>query len=247
MVTNNTPKVLFVDLETSPNAGYIWGKYKQNVLSYINEWEILCFCYKWQGEDKIHSVSAFKDGGEGEVVVKLWRLFDEADIIIAHNGDAFDIKKSNAKFIEYGLTPPSSYQTIDTLKVARKYFKFNSNKLGDIAKLLGLELKMSTGGFELWLGCMADDKDSWNKMVEYCKQDIVVLEAVYMELRPWMRNAPNMNLFTGRSHGCPVCGSEHTQRRGVSRTRIGERQRYQCQACSAWSVGELIKTNIVVR
>jgi hypothetical protein len=43
---------------------------------------------------------------------------DEADIICAHNGDAFDIKKINSRLITNGFKPPSPFKTIDTLKAA---------------------------------------------------------------------------------------------------------------------------------
>jgi len=58
------------------------------------------------------------------IVNSLWKLFDEADIIIAHNGGNFDIPNMNTRFIVNKLPPPSAYQMIDTLKVARKGFGF---------------------------------------------------------------------------------------------------------------------------
>jgi DNA polymerase elongation subunit (family B) len=243
------PKILLFDIETTPNLAYVWAKYQQDVLEYVEEWDILCFGYKWLGQKRVTAVSTAKNGSEEDLVRKLWELFDEADIIIGHNGDRFDIRKSNAKFLEYGLTPPSSYQTIDTLKVARKYFNFNSNRLNDLAKTMGLGEKVQTGGFELWLGCMRDEPKSWKKMIEYCKHDVELLEKIYMEMRPWMTTHPNHNLFTGETHGCPVCASAKTQRRGFSHTRVGKRQRYQCmeEGCGAWSVGEIIRTDVITR
>ena len=74
-------------------------------------------------------------------------MFDEADVVIAHNGDKFDMRKANARFGHY--EPPMPVQQVDTLKVARKYFKFESNKLGDLGEHLGLGNKEVTGGFAL--------------------------------------------------------------------------------------------------
>jgi DNA polymerase III epsilon subunit-like protein len=61
---------------------------------------------------------------------------DEADLICAHNGDAFDIKKINSRLIVNGFKPPSPFKTIDTLKIARRVFKFDSNKLDNIGRYL---------------------------------------------------------------------------------------------------------------
>jgi DNA polymerase elongation subunit (family B)/predicted RNA-binding Zn-ribbon protein involved in translation (DUF1610 family) len=243
---NKEPKIVLFDLETSPNLSYTWAKYQQDVIAFQQEWELLCFCYKELGKKKVHSVSQ-ENLSEEQVVKALWEVLDGADVVIAHNGDRFDIKKANAKFLEHGLTPPSGYATVDTYKVAKRYFSFNSNRLNDISQLLELGEKVPTGGFELWLGCMRGESQSWKKMVEYCKQDVNLLEKVYLELRPWMTNHPNHNVFTGESHSCPICGSKHTQKRGFSITRVGKRQRYQCQECGGWSVGEIIRTEVVTR
>ncbi len=48
-------KILVFDIETSPSLGYVWGKYKQYVIEFEQEWNMLCFAYKWLGEKKIHS------------------------------------------------------------------------------------------------------------------------------------------------------------------------------------------------
>ena len=129
-------KILFFDIETAPNMSYVWGQWQQDVIDHVQEWYILCFSYKWEGEKKTHVVSLndfdlySKDlENDLNVVQKLWELLDEADIVIGHNSDAFDIKKANARFAYHDLGPPSHYQTVDTLKMARRHFKFNSNPI----------------------------------------------------------------------------------------------------------------------
>lgn len=239
--------VLIFDIETAPNLAYVWGKYEQNVIDYLEEWSMLCFCWKWLGQKKISSASMYEYKTEKELMQVLWDLFDKADVIIAHNGDAFDIKKTNAKFLEHGMAPPSPYKTIDTKKVAKKYFKLNSNSLNDISVTLGLGEKVDTGGFELWLGCMRNEKRSWDLMIKYCRQDIVLLEKVYLKFLPWIANHPNYNVFNNTSHNCPKCGSDHLQSRGWSITAVSKRKRYQCQDCGGWSLGEIERTEAVVR
>lgn len=227
-------KVLIFDIETTPNLAYVWGKWQQDVIRFQSEWEMLSFSYKWLGERKTISVGR-NNFSEEALVLRLRQLFDEADIVVAHNGNSFDIKMCNAKFIEFGLTPPSPYKSIDTKLVAKRYFRFNSNKLDDLGNILGLGRKIETGGFDLWLGCMNNDKASWKKMLAYNKQDVVLLEKIYLKLRPWIDNHPGINIIEGKPDVCPKCGSGPLHSRGVKHTKVSTVQRYQCQNCGGWS------------
>lgn len=229
------PKVLFYDIETTPNLAYVWGKYEQNVLSYESEWEILCFAYKWQGEKTVYCHR--QRGNDLSLTKKLWALFDKADVVIAHNGDAFDQKKVRARFVYYDFSPPSPVIEIDTKKIAKKYFKFNSNKLDDLGDHLKLGRKVTHEGFSLWLGCMNNKVKSWQKMMKYNKQDVVLLEKVYQRLRPWMIDHPNLSLLDGSKRGCPNCSSYKVQKRGKTVTHRVVKQRWQCQECGAWFAG----------
>ena len=231
-------KILLIDIETSPNVAYVWGKWEQNVIDFEKEWRIICFSAKWL--DGSHTTKCLADykghktWDDDEALVKdLWKLCDEADVIIAHNGDSFDIKKMNARFTAYGLQPPSPYKTIDTKKVAKKYFAFNSNSLNDLGKHLGLGKKVETGGFELWLGCMRGDAKAWSKMKRYNKRDVVLLEKIYLHLRPWMKTHPNVS---GSLRSCPRCSGSRIQSRGYQVNSNGIiYRRYHCQKCGGWS------------
>lgn len=241
-------KILLFDIETSPNLGYIWGKYEQNVIEYVSEWYVLCFAYKWLDEKSTHAVGLphFKTynkqpENDKELLLKLWDLFDEADIVIAHNGQSFDVKKINARFLAHGITPPSPYKIIDTKLIAKKYFNFNSNKLDDLGNNLGLGRKLETGGFELWKGCMNGDKKSWQTMLKYNIQDVILLEKVYLTMRPYITNHPDVGLIDGKKEACPNCSSEKTHRRGYYMTKNSKWQRHQCQGCGAWFKGEKVK------
>lgn len=235
------PKILLFDIETSPNLGYIWGKWEQNVIAFEQEWFMLSFCAKWlDGKTITRGLIDYpayvKDKtNDKALVTELWQLFNEADIIIGHNGDKFDVRKSNTRFIEHGLMPPEPYKTIDTLKVAKKYFAFNSNKLDDLGKRLGVGRKIKTGGFELWLACLQGDAKAWQSMKRYNRQDVLLLEQIYLKLRPWITGHPNVSILTQTLDGCPSCGSLKLQRRGFGISKTGKYQRFQCKECGAWS------------
>lgn len=229
-------KILLFDLETTPNLSYTWGKWEQNVIAFKQEWELLSFSYKWLDEKEVYCLARndFRDKTDKSLVKALKDVLASAEVLIAHNGDEFDIKKSNAKFIEHGLGPLAPFQKIDTKKVAKRYFKFNSNSLDDLGKLLGVGRKEKTGGFDLWLGCMAGNKKAFEDMKKYNKQDVLLLERVYLKLRPWMEQHPNMSAIEGRPTACPKCGGERLKSKGISRTRTNEYRRYLCLKCGGY-------------
>jgi hypothetical protein len=210
---------------------------ESDVVAVIRPTTMLSFSWKWLGDKKpqtycLPDFPGYKKGklDDAPLVTKLWGMMNEADIIVAHNGDKFDQKKSQARFIINGLQPPSPCKTIDTLKIARASFGFDSNKLNDLAKYLGIGGKIPHTGMHLWLGCMNGDPASWKVMRKYNAHDVDLLEQVYLRLRPWAKNHPNLNHFT-HSVACPTCQSLNTQRRGEDKTLKRSYQRFQCQDC----------------
>lgn len=229
---------MFFDIEIAPIIGTTWGIYDTNVVWKIQDWYVLCFAYKWQGEKKTHVVSqphfkGYKPGSPDDkaVIEKLRQLFDEADILVAHNGNKFDIKKVNARFLYHGLTPPSHYQKVDTLLTARRHFGFTSNKLDDLGETLGVGRKAHSDK-ELWRLCMAGDKKAWGRMERYNKQDVVLLERVYDKLLPFDTTHPNLATITGRPSSCPRCGLLGSMlANGKRYSRTNEYQAWRCKNC----------------
>lgn len=247
---NYPKKILLFDIETSPIISYNWGIWEQNALEVKEEWYILCFAYKWLGQNTVNVVAlpdfrGYKKDKKNdfELIKKLHALFEEAEIIIAHNGDQFDIKKSNARFIFHGLEPPHNYKTIDTLKLARRYFKFDSNKLDYLGQYLKLGRKLPHTGKHLWFGCMDGDMKSWELMKRYNKQDIVLLEKVYKKLRGWAKTGVNMNIVFGGLVNCPRCHSEHIKKDGFNYGASSIHQTYKCMVCGARPNGELVSSS----
>lgn len=172
---------------------------------------------------------------------ELHRLLNEAHVVVAHNAISFDLKKINSRLAVHGFTPPSQYKVIDTLREARKIFKFDSNKLDNIGRYLGEGRKISTTGAALWRGCYDGDKRAWRTMRRYGKRDTVLLARVYDRIKPWMPNHPNLNLYT-EGGGCPTCQSPKIRKRGMYYGKAVVRQRLECSACGAQFSGEIIKT-----
>ena len=241
---NKKEKVLIYDIENTPTVVTTWGLYEQNAIETLEEWYILSYAYKWLGEDKVHVVALpdfkgySKDKKNDKALCEsLHKLFDEADLVVAHNGDSHDQPKSNARFIYHGLTPPSPYKSIDTKKIAKKYFKFNSNSLNNLGTYFKLGNKIENSGIKLWRACMEGDMKAWATMKKYNKQDVVLLEKVYNKLVPWMSKFPLINKDYGE---CPHCKSRKIQSRGKWKYVSGDYKRLQCQSCGHWFKGEKI-------
>lgn len=238
-------RVLLIDIETAPCLAYMWSLWKE-IRSYNfveKEWYMMCFSAKWLGSKEIisYSLSDFKGYSKNpeddkQLLLKLKDLLDEADVIIAHNGINFDMRKINARLIANGITPPSPYKIIDTLQVVRKVFAFTSNRLNDLAQFFKIGKKNDTGGFDLWRKCFTGDAKSWKTMINYNRKDVVLLEKIYLIIRPFIAQHPNFGLYNDKNEcQCPKCGSKKIQYRGYYYSNSSKFRRFVCTSCGGWS------------
>jgi hypothetical protein len=236
-------RCLIYDIETAPIIGTVWGKWEQNLIWSIQDWYILGFSWRWLGERKktqsafMHTYKLYKKDptSDYEIVKKLHELFDEADIVVAHNGNSFDQKKAQARMIIHGFDPPSPYQQIDTKLVAKRNFNFTSNKLDDLGTYFGYGNKMKTDK-DLWRKCMAGDLKAWDYMQRYCDRDVELLEKIYLKMRAWDKQHPNLANIENKPDLCPKCGSDKGMMgQGQIYTKTGVFQRVQCKACGSYS------------
>lgn len=243
------PKMLLLDIETAPIKAYTWGLYEQNIspVQIIDNAYMLSWSAKWFGKKGIMFDSIFNHKEEfknnpkndKKIAESIWPLMNEADIIIAHNGDNFDIKWLNTVFLKHQMKPVSSFKTIDTCKIGRAQFKFGSNKLEEMAKYLGVGQKIEHEGFPLWIKCMHGDEKAWKKMERYNKHDVKLLEAVYIKLRPSIKNHPNLSLYCDDINPiCSGCSARNSfVKRGFAFTTTNKFQRYVCKKCGKWGRG----------
>ncbi len=205
-----TRKRMYFDIETSPNIGIFWRSgFNMTVTpeSIIQERAIICVCWKWEDSDEVHSLTWDKDHCDRKLLKKFIKELEKSNEAIAHNGDRFDIKWLRTRALFHGINMNHTYDTIDTLKLAKSGFYFNSNKLDYIAKFLGVGAKLQTG-LDLWKKvCLEKCEDSLEKMVDYCKQDVIVLEAVHKKLNPYVKSKVNYAVLRGgEKFECPECG-----------------------------------------
>jgi uncharacterized protein YprB with RNaseH-like and TPR domain len=233
----NGPKILILDIETSPLLGNVWSLWNNNLglNQLVKDWHIMSWSAKWYGNDEITYMDQRKAKNienDSKILKPLWKMMDEADIIVSHNGKSFDIKKLNARFILNGMKPPSSFRNIDTKILAKKHFGFTSNKLAYLTdKLCTKYKKLSHGkypGQELWTQCLKGNIDAWNEMEEYNKYDVLSLEELYEKLIPW---DDSINFTVYFEEDVCSCGSSDFVKNGIYYTNASRFQKYKCNDC----------------
>lgn len=250
------PRILVYDIETTPYLAYVWGKYKQDVISFKKYRELLSFSYCWYGEGKkITHHNRIGQKTDEALTKRLGKLAQQADIVIGHNGDEFDRKVLKTRMLFWKMTPLKPNCSVDPRNVGRKYFSFPSNSLNDICQYLGIGKKLSNMTFDVWEGCMAKEAWALKRMEKYNNHDVALVRDLYTRLQNWIEDHPTMapepptNYEDAKPtrknsglHGvCPFCQSWRVRRNGFRRTLKTLRQRLNCQGCGKWWEGKAVK------
>lgn len=231
-------KRLFVDIETSPNVVLSWRlgyKVKLDHDNLLQERAIICACWKWQGIKKVGYAQWSSNGDDRPVLQGVIPEMNEADEIVMHNGDSFDLPWIKTRCIYHGI-PTAHYKTIDTLQWARRKFLFNSNRLDYIGKYLGIGGKVKTE-FNLWKSVVLErDNGALKRMVNYCKRDVELLEQVYNRLAAHMPAKTHAGVMAGNDKwSCPHCASESVKASKAQITALGAvRRQMQCKSCGRY-------------
>lgn len=232
-------KILFIDVECAPSVLVGFGRFNQyfgqdNVLE-EGGW-LITACYKWAGEADVTELKLTPEQAlardDSDIVASIYEVVEEADLVIAQNGDRFDIPLINTRGLLNGFEPMKPVKTVDTLKIARR-LKFNSNRLDSLGAQLGLGRKVSHDGIDLWVRCMNGDFDAIEEMLVYNVQDVILLEQVYNKIRGFDNKHPNVaHYFKDNKTRCPVCGSHDIKETGNSAfTPVSEFKEMKCGNC----------------
>lgn len=246
------PAILLADIETSLMLVQVFSTFKPlvGVEDIVQDWNILSFAAKWHGTGPILYQSLRyqpKPVNDFNLCKALHRILSVTDVVIAHNGKRFDLRKIRARMALNRMPPIPNVRVIDTLLESRKQFGFTSHKLIYLSERFGPDgmRKVDHGkypGKALWRECQKGNQDAWTEMELYNVPDVLALEGVYDEMRPWYQGAQNLGIYQDPAeregqHSCPNCGSGNTQRRGIVYTQVNQYQRYRCMSCGAWSRG----------
>jgi len=251
-------KIVFWDIETSPAKVWTWSIFNPRIPHdyIIQPWVILCACWKVHGENKVHTLKLNQYAGyskdhmdDYQLCKDLRDVLKDVDILVAHNGDKFDLKMFNARLMYHGLEPISHYiQTIDTLKEFRKVGRAPSSSLDFLGRYFGVGRKIHTDKY-LWLDAIEDEGTTasrgraLDKMGKYCVQDVNLLQKVYKKMLPYIKTHPN--LASPHTENCPKCNSSNIYKNGVRRNKGGVlRQEYRCNNCGSYFRGRYSLTDI---
>ncbi len=196
--------------------------------------------FMWEHQSKVKSVSVldnpaqFKKDFRNDKVcaVALHEAMSEADVIVAHNLDKFDLPMLNVIFALYGLGPIPEKKLVDTLKVARKHFRFAGNGLDDLLKFFGHSGKAEKPD---WVAMTEGCAKNIKKSITYCNRDVVGLKIILKILRPYMRNIPKMREIKLPEHygiiSCEACDSDKLQNKGLGGFGGALYPRVRCSEC----------------
>jgi len=200
----------------------------------IKERAIICICYKWEDDRQVHGLTWDENQDDKAMLEKFIEIANQADELVGHNGDKFDLAWIRTRCLFHQIQMFPKYVTIDTLKVARSKFRFNSNRLDYIAKYLGIGHKIKTD-FNLWKNIVLHkDQKAMNYMVKYCKMDVSLLEQVHKKLSTHIDRKTHYGVIFGQDRGsCPECGSDNLIISKKRTTAAGVKKiQYKCKTCN---------------
>lgn len=267
-MSKSKSKILVLDIENSQMiiSGFptynLWDIKHIDPMYIEHDWYLTCAAWLWvdaengtysrsYGVSTLDDPKAYKKNFRDDLVVtkKLHEVIQEADLIIGHNSNAFDLKKINQKIIDYQLPTLDYPPTVDTLLVNRKYGKASSNSLAHLCRHYGISQKMA-----LPKGVMhAADRGcakSMKKLITYNKQDIVSTAQLYLRLLPYIKNHPDIRRIMGDINSpregettmqCGTCGSKDVHKNGIRVTKTGKYNRYLCKACGSSTRGPKVE------
>ena len=203
--------VLYVDIEVSLSEYYNYGgKVNSKHLDpddLTHEYFIISWwaCYvdnpaKMWG--KIVTLEQAQERTDKYILQPLFDLMDSAAIIAGHNVDGFDLKKINTRFLLNGISPVMGYdgkpkKTIDTLKIARSRFAFESNRLDNLCQRFGINGKDHVSKDD-WRAILKGDQKTLNKVYKYNKGDVTNGVKLYEILAPYSGKPAHYGTLTLR-------------------------------------------------
>lgn len=237
------PKILSFDLEVSPALGWFYPPtYETGILKVEERQKLMSFAFQWVGEERITSVcledySDYSNDphNDRQLVEALHEQMSRADILLGQNSDNFDIKMANYFFIRNDLEPIPPSKSIDTKKIAKRYFRFANNKLDNLGEELGIGGKTKVTHANIWYDCyMLRDPEAWKLMREYNENDVRITTAIYLKMRGFMRSHPNLTRLTGDFDSCPACGGYNYRIRAYRFTNVSRYHQYSCNDCGIY-------------
>lgn len=230
---------LYFDMETSYNlvaSFQIGRKVFLGPESIVKERAVICIAYKWENDTRVYTFQWDRNQCDKAMLAKFVKIAQQADEIVAHNGDRFDLRWLRTRCAFHRIPCPPDFTSIDTLKLARAGFNFNSNKLDYIGKFLGVGQKVVTER-GLWdKVILHNDPKALKSMVAYCQQDVLLLQRVHAEIVPYTKHRTHRWMDEGATRiDCPECGSSNGKSHKRRISASGQKSlQVQCQGCGKY-------------
>ncbi len=231
------PRLLSIDIETLPLKYYAWSPYGDYLgrQLLIEDWSLLSYSAKWVGDDRIMSNVLTPEEAvkrdDRRIAAEIWQLLDKSHIWITHNGRRFDIRKINTRFWKHQLHKPSQGKLIDTLVTAKSVFGLTYNTMDFIAEFIERDEKLHTN-MDLWARADRGDPAALDEMLAYNEQDVRTQEQIYMRMREWIPNHPNLTIYNHHDkNACPVCLHKEQKQIGFFYTNKKRYPEFRCKGC----------------
>ena len=253
---NVTAKVVTLDIERIPGRAKV---YHHGVTSYGDFWDLngwkhwlgrrihaddvlewprtICAAWKFYDEDEVHFAAEWEVGGYAGFMQRVWDVLDTADALVGHNSRGFDGPHLLTGFAELGMPAPSPYKDIDTLVIARRAFKAESNTLDALAKRLGVDAKTDKYDVRVAQAAVAGDKDAQRRIESYNRGDIIASEALFDRLRPYAKGIPHLGMWTDDELACPSCGHTMTATGKTVHANVQRYEHLRCDNCGSHARG----------
>lgn len=234
------PRITFIDIETAPHLAWCFGRWDQNLGQDNIEKEsfILSVAHKKLFDPEVEGkiitdIDKLLAGDDREILEYMLEVYENTDILIGQNIKRFDHTVFRARLCAQGLPPPKPVKIIDT-KLIAKSMRFPSNSLDSLLSYLGLGRKTKNDGISLWIRAIKGEKAALDEMMAYNKDDVLDLEDVWLMLRPFDNQSPDLGAFYEDGiDRCISCGSDNIQvREDFFFTTGGTKYRlWECNSC----------------
>lgn len=194
------PKILYFDIESALMTVSTFSLHVRNEYipssAIIENSFVICWSACWVDKeapwqyiisDCVRQADALANN-DRVILPELWSLMDQADYIVGHNSNKFDIKKINHRFLMNGLSAPYQAKQLDTLTLARKFFGADGNTLDDWSKRLGYAGKHDMERDDWEKIRSFGDPVSLLKMEMYNRQDVRAGVNVFVDFWNWIES-----------------------------------------------------------
>lgn len=238
-IVPSTANILVLDIERAQGWARIpfWdlGDYKARRIhaDHVEEWpRTICAAWRWYGQKRVEFAAEWEPGGRQTMLEATWAAYNKADIVVGHNLVGFDTKKLKGEWTLAGLPRPLPWQSVDTLKVARAEFGFESNTLDSLCKRFGVVSKTDRYDPKVAEAALAGDTKAQRRLKKYNMGDIEATEMFFDALRGNIPNHPHIGSVSDDKR-CNQCGSGDLELQATTYRAIQiDYALYRCNNCA---------------